>query len=111
MELPYPDCKVAEKLCIGRPWYYLIKTSICSSAVLLSFILTKVVLNICKRLPELRSLVLDKALLWLVFSSVANNFLSQAFIDKVKGNLSDTGIEVLNGQNPIVKNACACERR
>jgi hypothetical protein len=39
VELPYPDCKVAEKLCIGRPCYYLINTSICSSAVLLTFIL------------------------------------------------------------------------
>ncbi len=38
-----------------------------------------------------------------MLSIVANNFLSQAFIDKVKVNLSDTGIEVLNGQKPIVE--------
>jgi hypothetical protein len=59
-----------------------------------------VVPNNRKRLPDLTSLVLGKALLWLVFSSVANDFLSQAFIDEVKGNLSDTGIEVLNGKIP-----------
>jgi hypothetical protein len=81
----------------------LINTSICSSAVLSTFILTKVVPNIRKRLPDSTLLVLGTALLWLVCSSVANDFLSQDFIDVVKGNLSDTGIDVLDGQNPIVK--------
>ncbi len=45
--------------------------------------------------------MLGKAVLWLVFSSVSNNFLSQAFI---KESLNDTGVlVVLNGQNPILK--------
>jgi hypothetical protein len=48
VELSYPDCKVAEKLCMGGPCYYLINTSICSATVLSTFILTKVVPNVCK---------------------------------------------------------------
>ena len=104
VELPYPDCKVAEKLCMGGPCYNLIITSICSATVLSTFILTKVVPNIRKRLPYSTLLVLGKAVLWLVFSSVANNFLSQAFINEVKGSLNDTGVAtILNGQNPILK--------
>jgi hypothetical protein len=41
--------------------------------------------------------------LWLVFSSVSNNFLSQAFINEAKESLNDTGVVVLNGQNPVLK--------
>jgi hypothetical protein len=102
VELPYPDCKVAEKLCLGGPCYYFIYTSICSVTVLSTFILTKVVPNICKRLPDSTSIVLGMAVLWLVFSNVSNNFLSQAFINEVKGSLNDTGVVVVNGQNPIL---------
>ena len=67
--------------------------------------LTKVVPNICKRLPDSSSLVLGKAvLLWLVFSSVANNFLSQAFINEGKGSLNDIGVAtILNEQHSILK--------
>ncbi len=31
VELPYPDCKVAEKLCIDGPCFYLVDSSICNS--------------------------------------------------------------------------------
>ncbi len=102
VELPYLDCNVAEKLCMGGPCYYFIYTAICSATVLSTFILTKVVPNICKRLPDSTSIVLGMAVLWLVFSSVSNNFLSHAFINKVKGSLNDTGVVVVNGQNPIL---------
>jgi hypothetical protein len=103
VENPYPDCKVAEKLCMGGPCYYLINTSICSATVLSTFILTKVVPNICKRIPDSTSIVLGKAVLWLVFSSVSNNFLLQAFINEVEGSLNDTEVVALNGRNPILK--------
>ena len=74
VELPYPDCKVAEKLCIGGPCFYLTDTSFCNSTILTIFILTKVVPNIRLRLPDSASIVLGKAILWLIFSSVANTF-------------------------------------
>jgi hypothetical protein len=73
--------------------------------VLSTFMLTKVVPNICKRLPDSSSLVFGKAvLLWLVFSSVANNFLSQAFINEGKGSLNDIEVAIiLNEQHSILK--------
>jgi hypothetical protein len=46
VEIPYWDCKVAEKLCIGGPCFYLIDTSFCNSTILTTFILTKALPNI-----------------------------------------------------------------
>jgi hypothetical protein len=49
VELPYPDCKVTEKLCIGGPCFYLIDNSFVKSTAMNTFILTKVVANhICR---------------------------------------------------------------
>ena len=67
VELPYPDCKVAEKLCMGGPCFYLINNTICSSNVPMTFILTKVVPNIRRRVPDLTAIVLVKAVLCLFF--------------------------------------------
>ena len=103
VELPYPDCKVAEKLCIGGPCFYLVDTSICNSNILATFILTKVVPNIRRRLPDSVSIILGKAVLWLVFSSVANNFVSTNYVERVKADLGETGIVVPEGKNPILK--------
>jgi hypothetical protein len=47
VELPYPDCKVAEKLFIeGGPCFILINNSFVESTAMKTFILTKVVANI-----------------------------------------------------------------
>ena len=103
VELPYPDCKVAEKLCIGGPCFYLIDSSICNSNILTTFILTKVVPNIRRRLPDSVAIVLGKAVLWTVFSSVANSFVSADYCERLKADLMDTGIVVPPGRNPVVK--------
>ena len=103
VELPYPDCKVAEKLCIGGPCFYLIDTSLCNSSILTTFILTKVVPNIRRRLPDSASIVLGKAILWLIFSSVANSFVSTDYCEQLKTDLSDTGIVIPEGRSPILK--------
>jgi hypothetical protein len=63
VELPYPDCKVAEQLCIGRPCHYLINNSICNPCILTTFILTKVTPNVCQQLPDSTCIVLGKAFL------------------------------------------------
>jgi hypothetical protein len=65
VELPYRDCKVAEKLCIGGPpCYYLINNSICNPCILTTFILIKVTPNVCQRLPDSTCIVvLGKAFL------------------------------------------------
>jgi hypothetical protein len=103
VELPYPDCKVAEKLCIGGPCYYVFNNDICSSNVLTTFILTRVVPNIRRRLPDSTVIVLGKAVLWLVYSSDADNCLSAEYCESIRGSLSETGINVVDGQNPIRK--------
>jgi hypothetical protein len=48
-------------------------------------------------------IVLGKAMLWLVFSSVANSFTSMNYIEQVKSDLVETGIVVPEGRNPIFK--------
>jgi hypothetical protein len=103
VELPYPDCKVAEKLCMGGACYYVIDSAVCDSNILKTFILTKVVPNIRQRLPDSAAIVLGKALLWLVYSSVSCNFISTVERDRVKTDLSETGIVIVDGQNPIAK--------
>jgi len=103
VELPYPDCKVAEKLCIGGPCYYLINSSICNPSVLTTFILTKVTPNVRRRLPDSTCIVLGKAVLWLVFSSVTNNFISVEYCNELKADLAETGIAIADGQNPILR--------
>ena len=104
VELPYPDCKVAEKLCIGGPCFYLIDNTVVDSTIMTTFILTKVVPNMRRRLPDSTCLVLGKAIVWLVFSSVANNFVSSMdYCNRVKADLAETGIVVEVGKNPILK--------
>ena len=75
VELPYPDAKVAEKLCLGGPCFYLIDTDVCEDVAMMNqFILSHVLPNVKKRLPDAPTLVLGKAVLWLLFSSHANKF-------------------------------------
>jgi hypothetical protein len=81
----------------------LIDSSICNSNILTTFILTKVVPNICRRLPDSVAIVLGKAVLWTVFSSVANSFVSADYCERLKADLMDTGIVVPPGRNPVVK--------
>jgi hypothetical protein len=78
-ELPYPDAKVAEKLCLGGACHYLFPEELTNIAVdedggtstvamMKTFILSNVVPNIRKALPDSAALVLGKALLWLIYS-------------------------------------------
>ena len=70
IELPYPDAKVAEKLCIGGACKYVIRNG---RGVSDAFILQYVVPNIASRLPDSAALVLGKALLWLIYSVHGND--------------------------------------
>ncbi len=65
VELPYPDAKVAEKLCGGGPCFYVLDPGL-TATMMNTFVLSRVVPNIRKRLPESACLVLGKALLWLI---------------------------------------------
>ena len=118
VELPYPDAKVAEKLCIGGACYYLFPNedpnNLNGGVVVLdetignyiemmkTFVLTEVVPNIRKRLPESCALVLGKALLWFIYSNdaISNNFLPEEFKNRIKNNLSE--ILTASGSPPPV---------
>ena len=94
-ELPFPDAKVAEKLCIGGACYYLFPEELTSNEVkagqsmigmLKTFILSNVVPNIRKRLPDSAALVLGKALLWLIYSpyDATHNLVPQEMKNRIQ---------------------------
>jgi hypothetical protein len=78
VELPYPDAKVAEKLCGGGPCSYVPDPGL-DATMMNTFVLSRVVPNIRKQLPESACLVLVKALLWLICSPVAHKFIPSDF--------------------------------
>jgi hypothetical protein len=91
IELPYPDAKVAEKLCVGRPCFYLIRENngTCDASVLKTFILTNIVPNLCQKVPESTAFVFGKAGLWLLYSPAADSFcIPTEYSSRIKGLLS-----------------------
>ena len=96
MELPYPDAKVANKLCIGGPCFYLLPgeqgndagdNDANSTMMIKTFLLTHVVPNMRRRMSESSSFILGKALLWFVYSP--NNFAPQDFCEQIKRELNE----------------------
>jgi Transcriptional activator of glycolytic enzymes len=95
-ELPFPDAKVAEKLCIGGACYYLFPEELSNTevdeagnstiAMLKTFILSNVVPNTRKRLPDSAALVLGKALLWLIYSpyNATHNVVPQDLKNRIR---------------------------
>ncbi|KAI2508158.1 hypothetical protein MHU86_6331 [Fragilaria crotonensis] len=53
--------------------------------------------------PAPDTMIRPLAVLWLVYSSVACDFISATDRDRVKADLADTGTVILDGQNPIAK--------
>jgi hypothetical protein len=94
-ELPFPDAKVAEKLCIGGACYYLFPEELTNNesegrqsmiGMLKTFILSNVVPNIRKRLSDAAALVLGKALLWLIYSpyDATHNLVPQEMKNRIQ---------------------------
>ncbi len=92
-KLPFPDAKVAEKLCIGGPCFYLFPNELTNAtvengltAMMKTFILSNVVPNARKRVPDLVALVLGKALLWLIYSpyDATNQVVPQDFKTQIR---------------------------
>ena len=100
-ELPYPDAKVAETLCIGGACYYLFPEELTNegaeegranmTAMMKTYILSNVVPNIRRRLPEAAALVLGKALLWLIYSmyDATNNVVPQNFRNRIRREINE----------------------
>ena len=103
VELPYPDAKVAKKLCIGGPCYYLLPgedaingDNVANNTTMMTrtFILRSVVPNIRKRMSESCSLLFGKALLWYLYSNDSNDACSHSAMvtemrTKVKSELNE----------------------
>jgi hypothetical protein len=114
-ELPFPDAKVAEKLCIGGACYYLFSEELTNNAVdagistiamLKTFILSNVVPNIRKKLPDSAALVLGKALVWLIYSAYddTHNVVPQDFKTRIKMELNEVVSAGANGVDTNLPN-------
>lgn len=105
VELPYPDAKVAEKLCGGGACFYLPNPRY-DTAMLNSFVLNHVVPNVKKRLPESACLVLGRALLWLICSPLVDDYVPTDLKDKVLADWAHIrgGSEVDTPAPPVLDN-------
>ncbi len=101
VELPYLDAKVAEKLCGGGPCFYVLESGL-NATMLNTFVLSRVVPNIRKRLPESTYIVLGKALLWLICLPVADEYVPSEFKREVLSEWEHVcGADVDPTLNPI----------
>ena len=109
VELPFPDAKVAEKLSIGGACYYLfpnedliVNGGVVDKAVgnhikmMKTFVLSEVVPNICRRVPDSCAVVHEKAFLLFIYSSAGTpDFISQDFKEHIKKELNERILTVL----------------
>jgi hypothetical protein len=105
VELPYPDAKVAEKLCFGGACIYknCDEDDAFKNSVINSFLLTIVVPNIRKKLPELVSLVLGRLFLWCVYSEF-HYMVPEDVKNEIKKGLGEVRTWETNSEkNPIIQ--------
>jgi hypothetical protein len=105
VELPYPDAKVAEKLCFGGACIYknCDEDDAFKNSVINSFLLTIVVPNIRKKLPELVSLVLGRSFLWCVYSEF-HYMVPEDVKNEIKKGLGEVRTWETNSEkNPIIQ--------
>jgi hypothetical protein len=98
VDLPFPDAKVAGKLCMGGPCKYVVKEG---SGVTDNFLLEYVVPHVRTRYSDGVAKILGKALLWLIFSP-HSDYLPQALRDRVQTAYSNIA-RLPAGENPIKK--------
>ena len=105
VELPYPDAKVAEKLCGGGACFYLPNPRY-DPVMMNTFVLSHVVPNVRRRLPESACLVLGRALMWLIFSPVVDEYIPAEMKEKVVSEWAHVRGDVDKGEdeevNPII---------
>ena len=98
IELPFPDAKVAGKLCIGGPCKYVIKDG---SGVTDAFLLQHVVPNIQKRFSADVALVLAKPLLWMIFPD-GSTYLPETMRNRVRAAYENIRVLPVD-ENPVEK--------
>ena len=102
VELPWPDIKVCQMLCIGGPCKYKIKAD---SGVSESFILEFVVPHISKIFPKEVALIFGTALLYYTFADESNHVPSI-----IKKRIFDAmrGVSQRPNENPVQKVPIVC---
>jgi hypothetical protein len=105
VELPYPDAKVAEKLSLGGPCFYVYDVEVCGNdaAMMNQFVLSHVVPHVRRRIPQGASLVLGKAVLWCIFCPDSHYFaIPQDYAEQVRMEWKHVrGENWRDDQNPI----------
>jgi hypothetical protein len=97
--LPYPDAKVAGRLCIGGPIKYELRQN---SGISEEWIAEHVVPNIVQRLDPHVAAVLGRALLWACFEQELEQWIPPAIKDRVQ--TAYHAIQQLpDGENPVMK--------
>jgi hypothetical protein len=99
VDLPYPDAKVSDRLCIGGPCKYVVKEG---SGVTGTFLLEHVVPNMWTQYPDDVAKVLGKALIWFIFSPDSSNYLTTPLQDCVATTYNGIG-QLPPGENPVKK--------
>ena len=99
IDLPYPDAKVAGRLCIGGPCKYALKEG---TGITDNFLVQHVVPMIRTRFSQGVALVLGKALLWLLFSDAGRDYLPPAYCKHVEG-VYNTISQLPPGESPVLK--------
>jgi hypothetical protein len=99
VDLPFPDAKVAARLCIGGPCKYVVKEG---SGITDTFLLEHVVPNVWICYPDDVAKVLGKALLWFIFSPDSSNYLPTPLQDCIENAYNGIG-QLPPGENPVKK--------
>ena len=103
VELPYPDAKVAEKLCGGGACFYVPHPSV-DMAMMNTFVLSHVVPNVRKMLPESACLVLGRALMWLICSPVVDEYVPAELKEQVMSDWADVCGTEFDTENEVHRN-------
>jgi hypothetical protein len=100
--LPWPDIKVASKLCIGGPCKYVLKEGCGLSN---NWLVAHVAPNISQVYGEEASAILGKALLWAIFDDVVSARVPPPICTRVLAayNSLDAQHRLQNGENPVKK--------
>ena len=101
IEIPFPDAKVAGKLCIGGPWKYVVKEN---SGITNGWLLKHLVPNTCTGVSYSITVVLSKALLWFALRNVRNEtYLPQDMTNHIRTAYAALQNDFSEGENPIQK--------
>jgi hypothetical protein len=98
IDLPYPDAKVAGRLCIGGPCKYVLKEF---SGITGNFLMENVVPSIRSRFSTAVASVLALPLLWAVFEN-GDDYLPKGMTDRIREAVRQVS-QLPDDENPVKK--------